>query len=338
MDSSAGLPVPGAAAGLPREARGKISAAPCLGFGEFALYLSPQSINPARNMEHHLRTSLEGKISLTTRFHEDTSLKRDKSLYKFIWVQRGTLDVDIDHVAVRLEEHEIVALTPLHHFEIGRVDGEYLAVAFNRNFYCIYGHDTNVSCNGLLFNGFSHIMRLRLSASQSERLSNIVGMFRDECGIKDSLQEETLRLLLKHFIITCTRIAREMFSVPPRHENTLDMIRQYYVLVDGHFKEKKQVQDYADMLHRSPKTISNLFSLYGLPSPLRVIHERIDAEAKRLLLYTDKSAKQIVEILGFDDLATFSRFFKKMNKENLSEYRKREKGQREERQSECRPR
>ena len=38
-----------------------------------------------------------------------------------------------------------------------------------------------------------------------------------------------------------------------------------------------------------------------------------------------KSAKEISEILGFEDLATFSRFFKKMNKESLSEYRKREK-------------
>ena len=104
-----------------------------------------------------------------------------------------------------------------------------------------------------------------------------------------------------------------------------DVIRQFYVLVASHFKEKKQVQDYADMLCRSPKTISNLFSLYGLSSPLRVIHERVDAEAKRLLLYTGKSAKEISEILGFEDLATFSRFFKKMNKESLSEYRKREK-------------
>ena len=134
-----------------------------------------------------------------------------------------------------------------------------------------------------------------------------------------------LRIILKRFIITCTRIAREKFDVDPGRENMFDVIRQFYVLVDSHFKEKKQVQDYADMLCRSPKTISNLFSLYGLSSPLRVIHERVDAEAKRLLLYTGKSAKEISEILGFEDLATFSRFFKKMNKESLSEYRKKER-------------
>ncbi len=276
-------------------------------------------------MEYHLNTRLNGNIAMTSRFHEDSSLQRDKSLYKFIWVQRGTLDVEVDHVVMHLEKDEIVSLTPLHHVQIKKVDGEYLTFLFNSNFYCIYGHDNEVSCNGFLFNGSSNIMRLKLSPVQSAHLNSIVEIFRGECDIRDNLQEEMLRIILKRFIITCTRIAREMFDVNPERENTFDVIRQYYVLVDNHFKEKKQVQDYADMLCRSPKTISNLFSLYGLSSPLRIIHERIDAEARRLLLYTDKSAKEISEILGFEDLATFSRFFKKMNKESISEYRKREK-------------
>lgn len=276
-------------------------------------------------MEYHLNTRLNGNIAMTSRFHEDSSLQRDKSLYKFIWVQRGTLDVEVDHVVMHLEKDEIISLTPLHYVQIKKVDGEYLTFLFNSNFYCIYGHDNEVSCNGFLFNGSSNIMRLKLSPVQSAHLNSIVEIFRGECDIRDNLQEEMLRIILKRFIITCTRIAREMFDVNSERENTFDVIRQYYVLVDNHFKEKKQVQDYADMLCRSPKTISNLFSLYGLSSPLRIIHERIDAEARRLLLYTDKSAKEISEILGFEDLATFSRFFKKMNKESISEYRKREK-------------
>ena len=149
--------------------------------------------------------------------------------------------------------------------------------------------------------------------------------FRQESVIHDNLQEEMLRIVLKRFIITCTRIARQRFGVGQEKEKTFDIIRQYYVLVDRHFKEKKQVQDYADILCRSPKTLSNLFSTCGLPSPLRVIHDRIEAEAMRLLLYTHKSAKEISSILGFEDLSAFSRFFKKMTGESVSDYRKRVK-------------
>ena len=79
------------------------------------------------------------------------------------------------------------------------------------------------------------------------------------------------------------------------------------------------------MLFRTPKTLSNLFSEYGFPSPLQVIHGRVEAETKRLLLYTSKSAKEIGSILGFEDIAAFSRFFKKMTGESVSDYRKRVK-------------
>ena len=276
-------------------------------------------------MDYQLNTRLNGNIAMTSSYHERASLQRDKTLYKFIWVQSGTLTLEIDHIPMRLEKDEIVTLTPLHHLEVKEVDGEYLTFVFNSNFYCIYGHDNEVSCNGFLFYGSSQVMRLALSAGQSSNLHDIVRIFRQESVIHDNLQDEMLRIVLKRFIITCTRIARQRFGVGQEKEKTFDIIRQYYVLVDRHFKEKKQVQDYADILCRSPKTLSNLFSTCGLPSPLRVIHDRIEAEAMRLLLYTHKSAKEISSILGFEDLSAFSRFFKKMTGESVSDYRKRVK-------------
>lgn len=274
-------------------------------------------------MDYQLNTRLNGNIAMTSHFHENVFLSRDKTLYKFIWVQSGTLILEVDHIPMHLTKDEIITLTPLHHLEVKKVEGEYLTFVFNSNFYCIFGHDNEVSCNGFLFYGSSNIMRLMLSAEQSSNLHDIVRIFRQESAVHDNLQEEMLRIVLKRFIITCTRIARQKLEVKQENEKAFDIIRQFYVLVDQNFKVKKQVQDYADILCRSPKTLSNLFSTCGLPSPLRVIHERIEAEAKRLLLYSTKSAKEISTILGFEDLATFSRFFKKMTAESVTDYRKR---------------
>lgn len=276
-------------------------------------------------MEYDFSTKLKGTIALTDQFHVNRGLRNDNSLYKFVWVRKGSIILEVDHIAMKLEEDEIVSLTPLHHVEVKEADGKYITLLFNSNFYCIYGHDNEVSCNGFLFNGTSNVMRLQLSERQSAVLHEITDKLTGEYLVKDNLQEEMLRILLKRFIIVCTRMAREKYAVTKEKEKSFDMIRQYYVLVDQHFKEKKMVQEYADMLHRSPKTLSNLFAVYKLPSPLRVIHERMEAEAKRLLLYTSKSAKEVAEILGFEDLSAFSRFFKNMTGENISEYRKREK-------------
>ncbi len=276
-------------------------------------------------MEYSLRTKLNGNIAMKLCRHKDEILMQNKNLYKFIWVQEGSLTIEVDHVIMHMEKDEIIPLTPLHHTEIKSADGKYLSLLFDSNFYCIYGHDNEVSCNGILFNGSSDIMILKLSPAQSGALHSISDIFIGECGIRDDLQEEMLRIILKRFIITCTRIAREKFSVTGEKAKSFDIVRRFYVLVDNYFKEKKQVRDYAEMLYRSPKTLSNLFSGYNFPSPLQIIHGRIETEAKRLLLYTNKSAKEIGNILGFEDLAAFSRFFKKMTKESISEYRKREK-------------
>ena len=140
-----------------------------------------------------------------------------------------------------------------------------------------------------------------------------------------ALREEMLRMQLKRFIIICTRIAREHFSVGADREKLFDTVRRYYVLVDEHFRTKKRVQDYAGLLHRSPKTLANLFASCGQPSPLNIIHDRVNAEARRLLLYTPKSAKEIAYLLGYEDTAAFSRFFAKMNGESITGFRQREK-------------
>ena len=56
-----------------------------------------------------------------------------------------------------------------------------------------------------------------------------------------------------------------------------------------------------------------------------VCHDRVNAEARRLLLYTPKSAKEIAYLLGYEDTAAFSRFFAKMNGESITGFRQREK-------------
>ena len=277
-------------------------------------------------INYALHTRLKGAIVLTDAFHADPALGRDRSLYKFIWMRSGTLRLEIDHVETTLEAGEVVPLTPLHRIAVREVAGDYLTLLFNSNFYCIYGNDHEVSCSGFLFNGSSHLIRFTLNEKERKELDTITEALENEFTVSDSLQEEMLRILLKRFIIQCTRIARHRMNITREKESGFEIVRQYYNLVDEHYRTKKQVQDYADMLHKSPKTLSNIFSTCKLPSPLRVIHERVEAEAKRLLLYSNKSAKEIADILGFEDQASFSRFFKNMTGQSAVQFRNTQEG------------
>ena len=269
-------------------------------------------------------TPLKGNLALCDPC-DDADLHRIRDLYKFIWVREGRVQLRIDHIPLELHAGELVPLTPHHRLEIPQIDAEVLILAFDSNFYCIFGHDGEVSCSGLLFNGTSELLRLELTEERAAALGRVIDDLRAEYEVADGLREEMLRMQLKRFIILCTRFARERFAVHADREKLFDIVRRYYVLVDEHFRTRKRVQDYAGLLNRSPKTLANLFAAYGQPSPLSIIRDRVNAEARRLLLYTSKSAKEIAYLLGYEDTAAFSRFFAKMNGESITGFRQREK-------------
>ena len=133
---------------------------------------------------------------------------------------------------------------------------------------------------------------------------------------------QMLRMLLKRLIIKSTRLARQQHFPDELDNSSTELIRQFNILVEQHFKEHHQVSSYAEMLHKSPKTLSNVFASAGHRSPLEVIHHRIAMEGKRQLLKTDKLAKEIAFDLGFRDQSHFSRFFKKETGISPSQYRR----------------
>lgn len=219
-------------------------------------------------MIQQYNTKLKGKLVLTDSYHTDKALQKEKSLYKFIWVRNGSITLEIDHQEVILVPNEVISLSNLQHLEFKSIDGDYLTLLFNSNFYCIYGNDHEVSCSGFLFNGSSHVIRFVLDDTEQQLLNDITDTLSKEFCVSDNLQEEMLRIQLKRFIIQSTRIARRRLNITQEKEYSFEIIRQFFILVDTHYREKKQVQDYADMLHKSPKTLSNIFSACQTPFPI----------------------------------------------------------------------
>lgn len=266
---------------------------------------------------------LEGRIVLTDELHVDKENLNHPALYKLLWVEEGTLHLVVDHVEQVLHQGEFLSVSSMHQLEFGAVQGRYVVVLFNAPFYSVYRHSVKVSCDGVLFNATAHALLLRMETATLDSLRSVVREMETEFSTgDDDLRGEMLRVLLKRLIIFCTRQAIVQLPEGGKEEvSEREVIRRYYVLVNSLFREKKKVKEYANLLHRSPKTLSNLFALYYLPSPLYIIHARLLMEAKHLLLNTDESNKEIAAQLGFENVSTFSRFFKRMTGRTLTEFR-----------------
>ncbi|BAX79173.1 helix-turn-helix domain-containing protein [Labilibaculum antarcticum] len=247
--------------------------------------------------------------------------EKDK-YYRILWLQKGEASVTVDGIDYKLKENQIIFLTPLNKLELKNTPTEIISLVFNREFYCIQQHDQEVSCYGYLFFGSSDVPIVSLDRSEQVSFDLLYQVMREEFDNNDQIQGEMLQVLLKRFLIKSTRLARKILKNPEINQDKLDMIRKFNVLVEMHFKNIHKVSDYADLLNKSPKTLSNLFGEYNDKNPLQVIQERIVLEAKRLFLYTDKSAKEIAFELGFDDAAHFSRLFKNIAGKNPTEFKK----------------
>ena len=138
---------------------------------------------------------------------------------------------------------------------------------------------------------------------------------------KDNLQLEMLQMMLKRFLILCTRIYKTQENFNAINNKQVDLVREFNFLVEQHFKDKHSVAEYATILNKSPKTISNLFGKISDKSPLQIIQNRIMIEVRRMLRYTDMPVSEIGYEVGYQDIQSFSRFFKKHEGISPSEFR-----------------
>jgi AraC-like DNA-binding protein len=237
--------------------------------------------------------------------------EREKRFNALVWNRGAAQFLTLDEVRYEVPANSFFALNVSHSFRLERSE-DAVIWQFNKEFYCIVTHDVEVSCTGLLFYGSRDGRPIFLDEQETRSFGLLTEIFQDEFLNRDNIQAEMLRVLLKRLIIKLTRLVKAQSPAAALTTTELDTVRQFNLLVENHYKKLHQVQDYANLMFKSPKTLSNLFSKHSEKTPVQVIADRLFLESKRLILYTDKSASEVGFELGFEEPAHFSRFFKKM--------------------------
>jgi AraC family transcriptional activator of pobA len=244
------------------------------------------------------------------------------SFHTIAWNKGEDQYIIIDEVKYEFKACSILPIMLNQSFRFERPE-DIVAWQFNREFYCIVNHDAEVGCVGFIFFGPSPTMFVKMDAIEQDILNRLITVFEEEFQSEEDIKAEMLRMLLVRLIILITRLAKKQYlGTEDVVEEKFNLIRQFNLLVEIHFRQQHQVQFYAGLLNKSPKTISNYFSLYSKKTPLQIIQDRIIAEAKRLFYYTDKSVKEIADDLGFEDIAHFSKFFKNYTTQNPSDFKR----------------
>lgn len=242
-------------------------------------------------------------------------------VYTIYWIKNGTGIYNIDFKSYQFSNNVLFFLSPGQMFT---VDSEKIKeaykITFSKDFYCIQTHDKEVACNGVLFNNIYNTQFVKPCTKDTNKLNLILNGLIEEFKQDQTAQYDMLQSYLKQFIVTAVRIQKE--NLPAEIEVDHKLFKDFSTLVEQNFKTIHSVTDYANRLGLSPKSITKNFSKLGVLAPSDFIKNRIITEAKRYLIYTDNSVKQIAYGLGFNDSAYFTRFFKKATQTSPTQFRK----------------
>lgn len=235
---------------------------------------------------------------------------RLKSCYMILYLRKGS-SLKIDFQDYNTTNDTLFFLSFGQHFVLN-AESSGLLVYFNPEFYCIAFHDKELACNGILFDNTFEVPLVEINkASECEFFSALISDLKKELLNDDFWTEEMARTYLKQLIINSSRKWLEQekgAGFENIHEDQIS--RRFSQLVEKHFAEFHKASDYSGLLHISTKTLNRRIVKEKGKSPDAIIKERIILQAKRLIVHTTMSIKEISAQLGYEDPSYFVRFFK----------------------------
>jgi AraC-like DNA-binding protein len=114
------------------------------------------------------------------------------------------------------------------------------------------------------------------------------------------------RLLRHQLAVLLLRLA---LAAPPCPGTEVRTFRRLCQEVERHYRRTRRVEDYADRLGCSVRTLTRACLAVTGRSAKQVVDERVALQARRLLAATDEPIARIGRHLGFPEPTNFGRFF-----------------------------
>lgn len=151
-------------------------------------------------------------------------------------------------------------------------------------------------------------------------VDDIVNRIRREYQQPGEWQQRMLSAYLTVLLTYLSRLYTEQYTDNDPSTDTL-LLKTFQAKIDDYFRERHEVSEYAAMLNISAGHLSEVVKEQSGRPAIKHIHERLVLEARRLLVHTDTSLKEIAFDLGFSDASYFTRFFKRETGATPADYR-----------------
>lgn len=234
--------------------------------------------------------------------------------YSLIWILEGKGKFKADFSEYPFESNSLFSFCPYQPFMFSETEAlKGVVLQFHPDFFCIHKHQSEVACNGVLFNNIYQPPLTIIDEATAPTLKMLLEQMKLEMQNATLAQYELLVSYLKIFLITVSRLkvqqVPEILDAQTESKEPF-VLQQLKDAIEKEFKTKHSASDYANILNISTKALGKITKTHFNKTLTELISERIIIEAKRELYLTSKTVKTIAYELGYDDEYYFSRFFK----------------------------
>lgn len=242
-----------------------------------------------------------------------TDLPHKHNYYEMCFFTDGGGEHEIDFATHPIVSPGIHFLRPgqVHVIRRGEDYKGYLIV-FSEEFYNLRFRNIEIIPGYPLVTSLKNGPILNLDNNTYPEFLQLIQNIEKELTDSDADSQEIIVCYLKIFFLKLRQNFSKLITTKNETSGTMKKtVYRFNQLVDEYYAQLHQVKEYAELTGESPVHLNRAIKEVTGKTASEIIIERLILEAKRLLLFSGLSNKEVAYKLGYEDPSYFARIFRK---------------------------
>lgn len=233
--------------------------------------------------------------------------------YCIYLIEEGKGQLKLDEDQIDLRRHVICFIAPYQKQKFSGLSGiKGYCISFTEEFMHFHTEHKDVLYRLPFFGYDLKQHRYILKPAMFTQLTEIAMLMHAEGKIKSQYQEKILLSYINIFLLKCKQLpAAKGERIDKSHYTSLQIVQHFKQLIRQNYIRQHSVAFYAAQLRQTNNYLNAVVKEVTGKTAGKIIQEHLIVEAKRMLIHTKLSAKEVAFELGFKDHSYFTKFFKK---------------------------
>jgi AraC family transcriptional activator of pobA len=239
-----------------------------------------------------------------------------KDFFEIVWLKNENPLHGITDPAYQVKGDWVYLIPPYRVHQLNKAGKNGELISFKRSMLAEEDKDFLLDLFRI-FNVQGEFSCLRLDEDSARELGDIYNIMLAEYAKANNF--DMMKALLKVLLLKLISVKELEF---PGHDIHQKRVYDFLMLLESNFQTVTNIDFYAGKLGISSKRLNQILKEKLDKTGTQIIHDRIILEAKRRIIHTEVTIKEIAYDLGFSDRPYFSRFFKKQTGQTPEAFQK----------------